>query len=683
MYYILLHKWDKGQLQIPTISPSLPSTYHRFSTSCLPPPSVPQINIEAVDSLPGSSGIVPQWQTLNAPVTLNPNESTESNMDDNLERYLNLGRRHTLGAAHNVMLVPQEEMNRLRKINESSSSQASSGFGSVGTNPQIHPEVLFKLLPTLSTGVDEKQINSSDRQHLQPPLHRSSRRRSSDGGHSTAAYRMYLEKKNPLYAQMSGISPNTTQESTSNSVRHMLQDKIETDKRYGRLPSAQKQWIQYKNQLSVNSTGVNSTPMPCALPPIVRLSTMVEPCIDLREQLQPFQEISPQEIQTQLQQLHLKAQNESTSNRTPSPQGFSSIEIETTESSSSVTSSRRGSTSSSILAQLLSSSTSTCTPNYPVLPNSTQTSTTSTAEYINSLEAPINPRRFSMQSPSSSLSYCPRQVHKKRNTLPELTPNNQPIFEDNILPLLRTSQELQTELESSSSQEVNGTSPENSYFVQSLNQGHQSPSFPYGSPGRISPSSLQVNDGLGRPISPGVQERQRRQGITLNTQQHVQLATSIINNDNYVGNPGTTSLRNGMFIVDQPAILVNGVHHVPISYSQDSLQTTQHIPIYLNQHMSLLHPKVANQIAQQQVGELVTHISLILKRFGIVYECNSNIFTISHQGVEFQIHVQVSPHFTLQNALQLNLQYMHVSGDPQLYQNLCTQLAPHFIPTVQ
>ena len=358
--------------------------------------------------MPGSSAIVPPWQTLNAPVVPNPNGSAESVMDDNLARYLNLGRRHTLGAAHNVMLVPQEEMNRLRKINESSSSKASSGFGSIGINPQIHPEVPFKLLPT--TRVDEKQssigsINSPDRQHLQTLLNRPSRRRASDGGHYAAAYRMFLERKNPLYAQMSGISPNTTQESTSNSVRHMLQDKIETDKRYGRLPSAQKQWIQYKNQLSVNSTGVNSSPMPCALPPIVRLSTMVEPCIDLREQLQPFQEISPQEIQTQLQQLHLKAQSEATSNRTPSPQGFSSIEIETTESSSSVTSSRRGSTSSSILAQLLSSSTSTCTPNYPVLPNSTQTSTTSTAEYINSLEAPINPRRFSMQSPSSSLSY--------------------------------------------------------------------------------------------------------------------------------------------------------------------------------------------------------------------------------------------------------------------------------------
>ena len=523
MYYILLHKWDKGQLQIPTINPS---TLQRFSTSCLP---LPQINIKGVESLPGSSAIVPPWQTLNAPVVPNPNGSAESVMDDNLARYLNLGRRHTLGAAHNVMLVPQEEMNRLRKINESSSSKASSGFGSIGINPQIHPEVPFKLLPT--TRVDEKQssigsINSPDRQHLQTLLNRPSRRRASDGGHYAAAYRMFLERKNPLYAQMSGISPNTLQESTSNSVRHMLQYKIETDKRYGRLPSAQ-QWIHYKKQLSVtNSTGLNSS----AFPPIVQLSNMVEPCIDLRKQVQPFQ-ISPHEIQEQLQQLHLKSQSESSSNDTS---GISSNE----------------STSS-----------------------------------------------------SSSLK-----------------------------------------------------------------------------------SLLQKNDSHVRPVSPGMQERQRRQGITLNVQQHAQLATLIGNSDHMpagVGNSGTTSLQNGMFTIDQSALLVNGVHHVPISYTQDSLQTTQHIPIYLNQHMSLLHPKVANQIAQQQVGELVTHISLILKRFGIVYECNSNIFTISHQGVEFQIHVQVSPHFTLQNALQLNLQYMHVSGDPQLYQNLCTQLAPHFIPTVQ
>ena len=128
-----------------------------------------------------------------------------------------------------------------------------------------------------------------------------------------------------------------------------------------------------------------------------------------------------------------------------------------------------------------------------------------------------------------------------------------------------------------------------------------------------------------------------------------------------------------------PGQLVNGfIHENPSAQAH-----LQQIPIYLNQHISLIHPKVASQIAQQQVGRLVSLISTVLNNSGIVYEYNGNIFTVSHQGVEFQIHVQVSSHYTMQNALQLNLQYMHISGDPQLYQSLCTQLAPNFIPSLQ
>ena len=676
MYYLLLHKWEKGQLQLPlAISPAFNLRGH-FSTSSLPPSSVPQISVQGIGSHSGSpTGIaVPQWQTLNAHLskTRTPNGSCEINVDDNLQRYLNLGRRHTLGTAHNVMIIPPDDMNRLRKINESVSSQASSGFGSSGTNAQIHPEIPISGVPTLSTGLEDKSqvsigsINSSSRTllHLHPPtVHRSSRRRASDGGHYAAAYRTFIEMRKNT---MNGLA---NQDLTgSNSIRQMLHDKIENDKRYGRQATAQKQWILYKDQLNVNqysSTGLGpNMTIPSALPPIVQLSTVAaEPIFDLRQQLQPFYEYSPQQIQEQLQHLHLRPHdgdfppNDSATlpDQMPPPvmtNTSNSLSNNTNSSSGSINTnqSRKSSTSSSLIAQLLSPPTPPMSVNLPS--GSTKTPSASTAEYVNSLDVAVtSPRRYSIQPATPEPSYSPK-VRQKRNTLPVLSPTRIPIPNEDIPIFIPDNFD--------NGDDILCTSPESSYLINQTSYGRRSPVH---LSGRTSPLLLVMSSSPHeRPVSPTDQQRQRRSGVTVSTEQ-IQSHSSV-----------------GQTFQVPPGQLTNGIIHENPQSVQAHLQQ---IPIFLNQHISLLHPKVANQIAQQQVGRLVSLISTVLNNSGIVYEYNGNIFTVSHQGVEFQIHVQVSSHYTMQNALQLNLQYMHISGDPQLYQTLCTQLAPNFIPSLQ
>ncbi len=669
MYYLLLHKWEKGQLQLPLpINPAFNLRGH-LSTGSIPPTSVPQINVQGVSS---TSPAVPQWQTLNAHLskTRNTDGSCDINIDDNLQRYLNLGRRHTLGTAHNVMIIPQDDMNRLRKINESVSSQASSGFGSSGTNAQIHPEIPISVVPTLSsTGLQEQvsigSMNSTSRTllHLHPPTtHRSSKRRASDGGHYAAAYRTFIEmRKTPL----NGLA---SQDLTgSNSIRQLLHDKIENDKRYGRHVTAQKQWILYKDQLNVNqysSTGLGpNMTIPSALPPIVQLSTMAAepPHLDLRQQLQPFYEYSPQQIQEQLQHLHLRSHDgdypadeiSTFSNQMPPhstmPNTTTANNSNSSSSSINTTQSRKSSTSSSLIAQLLSPPTPPMSINLPS--SSTMTPSASTAEYVNGLDiSAVSPRRYSVQPTATEPSYSPK-VRQKRNTLPILSPTRIPNPNDDI-PLFNTDS-------FEGRDDFLCTSPETSYLVNQPNYGRRSPVH---LSGRTSPLLLVMNSANhDRSTSPTSQQQQRQSGVNV-TSEHTNTTSSVNQTFQTLG-----QIPNGTIHENQ---LVQG--HL------------QQIPIFLNQHISLIHPKVANQIAHQQVGRLVSLISTVLNNSGIVYEYNNgNIFTVSHQGVEFQIHVQVSSHYTMQNALQLNLQYMHISGDPQLYQSLCTQLAPNFIPNHQ
>ena len=686
LYYLLLHKWEKGQLQIP-LRVAGPLPYHRYSTN-----SIPQIHIDGVGS---ASGIVP-WQNMDHSHNLVPptsNSSSDSNMDDNLARYLNQGRRHTLAAAHNVMIIPQEEMNRLRKINESSSSQASSGFGSSNTNaPVVHPEPPQTLVPTLSTGVDEAQTStgclvSTSRHFLQPPQHRSSRRRASDGGHYLEAYRQYLQKRNPMYAV---VNAQAAVESNHLGARQLLQDKIETDRLFGRLPPKFCKQQSYNVQL-LSSSGLNTSSQlshMMQLPITSSTAPLDDAQINLRQQYQPFADITPQQVREQLEQLHMTDTTTDDQMATlPTTSGYSG------NSSSSSVDSRKTSLSSSIIAQLLHASPTSSLTIMPPFSLPTQTPSASTAEYVNRLETTDSIRRFSIQPPVAPPSYSPQQVRQHRNTLPELIPQSRLAMIDGSIP---PSRQISQDISSATSQDLSGSSPDTSLGLQMTGTERQSPSYPrHGSPGRQSPLNTVFENDDDDDVR---EERHRKVGMTLTSHEHAQM-TAEVESSNLSPlklNQVTTQLNHmaiaqlqqqqhlaGILGVNHPSILLNGIHvpsHPVQSSTQESLPGIRQIPIYFNQHVSLLHPSVANQIAQQQVSGLVAHISTTLDKYSIVYECNNNVFTITHQGVDFQIHVQVSPHYAIQNALQLNLQYMHISGDPQLYQALCTQLAPHFIP---
>ena len=306
-----------------------------------------------------------------------------------------------------------------------------------------------------------------------------------------------------------------------------------------------------------------------------------------------------------------------------------------------------------------------------------------------------------MLTPSSISPYSSRQVHQKRKTLPELYPGhvvpaagNGGALHELELPQKLTASGLTSR---ASLEEALSSSPGSSL---SLHCGRLSPVHSHGGSPRCSPPlsdcsshssalppELVMENVLGVPEPP----RRRKSGVSLTSHQQQQLCNQMKEQQEMEppqsttqeGSPSSSTVPVVAF--NQPSVLINGVIPTyalthPVS---DNLHKVQQIPVYLNQHVSLLHPNVANQIAQGQVNSLVAHISTILNKFGIRHENTSNSFTVSHNGVDFQIRVQVSPHCVFQNALQLNLQYMHISGDPQNYQLICTQLAPHFIPSVQ
>lgn len=70
-------------------------------------------------------------------------------------------------------------------------------------------------------------------------------RRVSDGGPYVAAYKLYIEKRNPQMMQTSIDRSDSV--SSSSSVRMLLEEK---KKGYGGLPNNHREWLQYKNQVS-------------------------------------------------------------------------------------------------------------------------------------------------------------------------------------------------------------------------------------------------------------------------------------------------------------------------------------------------------------------------------------------------------------------------------------------------
>jgi hypothetical protein len=249
--------------------------------------------------------------------------------DPNLLRYLKLGRRHTLGAAHNHMLMAPSDLGHVREASECSSQTSNEISTDTATaTPSFEPRTLLSALSSGPTEAQHLQSGSSPSSRLallQPQLRSRMGRRASDGGPYAAVFRLYLEKRNPQLAQIN--SRGSLHEATtlsSSSVKHLLQDKRTQEIQCGKPPAQSKEWLHYKDQMLQQkqlTSAVYNPASPESMVPVQlnHLSGITNSIGDdtshtrLRAQVQPFQTYTPQQIQEQLQHLHIQQHTESES----------------------------------------------------------------------------------------------------------------------------------------------------------------------------------------------------------------------------------------------------------------------------------------------------------------------------------------------------------------------------------
>ena len=256
LYYLLLNMWEKGQLQIPPSTPQV-TPRPRLSQSGVPQ-IIPQINIDPAETNESATSPKDPWNQLTFSVATTPETESDTLLrDPNLARYLQKGRRHTLAAAHNYTIAQPDDLKRLRQISECSSSQASSRLGS--STQIIDPPNSLQQALSCGVGVDSqgsiKSLNAQTR--LPIPSRLRMDRRVSDGGPYVAAYRMFMEKRNPLLAQLNSANSINRHDSSqgTNSVRALLERKAHVTHvqcgDYGQLPSSP--WIHQVCLVSVHT----------------------------------------------------------------------------------------------------------------------------------------------------------------------------------------------------------------------------------------------------------------------------------------------------------------------------------------------------------------------------------------------------------------------------------------------
>lgn len=246
LYYLLLYKWEHGQLQVSTTAP--PTSHHRLSQSG----AVPVINVNPSDFPTGHSQN--QWHHMSTRDTPGSTSWNEYPNDPNLVRYLKLGRRHTLGAAQNHMLIPPSDLGHLREASECS-SQTSNDISinvNTSTSPPCEPLSLRSALASEQTEVQSSGSSPLSRgTFMQPQIRARMGRRASDGGPYAAVFRLYLEKRMPQLSQISSrgsLCESGTHSSTS-SVKQLLQEKKSQEPQFGKQFSQSKEWLQYKDQV--------------------------------------------------------------------------------------------------------------------------------------------------------------------------------------------------------------------------------------------------------------------------------------------------------------------------------------------------------------------------------------------------------------------------------------------------
>ena len=259
IYYLLLRKLEMGRLHVP--SPTL-KPHPRLSIGGVPP-IIPQISIQTSDSPPSSS---PSEKNPFSNIPSSGKEPEDEMKDLNLARYLQGGRRHTLGATQNTNLMTPEQMQRLRESTEISSSNAGSTTTSVVNRlgGMLLDSSNLQQATSFGTGVDHSSQSSMGGQsmqyrHLQPSRARD--RRVSDGGPYLRAFqKFYMEKRNPNLSQINRSNSVNRHGSTdvgrAGSVKGLLQQsKAVQGEMYGGLPSTQRHWAQQQQNTHVSTVG--------------------------------------------------------------------------------------------------------------------------------------------------------------------------------------------------------------------------------------------------------------------------------------------------------------------------------------------------------------------------------------------------------------------------------------------
>ena len=644
LYFLLLTKWVKGQLQVPSASP-LTYPFRASTLSCQP---IPQISIDPSEPSAFKAPVNP-WLKLSTDGSscTQTAEADEYFRDPNLARYLQQGRRHTLGAAHNHALIPPSVLNEISEgsgpLNSDDEKQELSAMAELG-----HMEKTLNDSIQSSTG---SIVSGSQKPYLQPPRACRSSRRASDGGHYVAAYKVYLERRGNV---KTGGGPSLDKQDSasgttiaSTSVKQLLQERMES-RQYGTLPQGH-HWVHYKLQQSQGFTHSTASPQAAEEPP------------SLRAQVQPFHDIMPYQIQEQLQQLHLQQQPTAHDHPPNMVDQFAAYEgdgLSTQSSSSSMGSSgqsRKNSTGSpggSLIAHLLSSSP-------PVRASTTPQST----------------------SPPSLPSALLQEQACRRYSNPEQ--NSQPYS-----PVFRRSSNPQAY-------------PALSVYA---NQ-HHLPSFPVAvvQPRESSPTKMlyHTNGSSASGKHSPIHETQM-DAIVETTEESVldvvggsdlfpALPTSSSGN---VAAPHKMSPRKVGFPSCSPqlelaTLLQTNTSAPPLSHnskhligmlSASSCGSSPPVHSFVTADMCsaesyraawcppLFTRPLPQPPLQPHLTGMLGRVSIILSKWGIPFEVREGgNLTVEHQGVRLQI-------LTAQNAIQMQ----YLAGDAHQYQTLCSHLASQF-----
>ena len=126
----------------------------------------------------------------------------------------------------------------------------SGTMGSSGIQPNFDHSSLSSVGGPMRPS-HQQQYKPQPHQFLPLPKNPRMGRRVSDGGPYVAAYRLFIDKRNPLPQIKSSNNIercDSTSMNSTNSVKLLLQETQEK-KCYGGLPNSRREWLEFKNQV--------------------------------------------------------------------------------------------------------------------------------------------------------------------------------------------------------------------------------------------------------------------------------------------------------------------------------------------------------------------------------------------------------------------------------------------------